>query len=104
MGDRLPEQTPRAAIPSPAVAACSEAEAIEILETEEDVLPVATEDSWEEPQFINLLPKVKAVSSPAPHRPTFAGQNSVGYKQRAEACQKASVDMAPFFHEAIKIK
>lgn len=44
MGDRLPEQTPRAANPSPAVAACSEAEAIEVLETEEDVLPMATED------------------------------------------------------------
>ncbi|XP_066473158.1 rhomboid-related protein 3 [Tiliqua scincoides] len=45
MGDRLPEQTPRAAAnPSPAVAACSEAEAIEVLETD-DVLPMATEDN-----------------------------------------------------------
>ncbi|XP_053155909.1 rhomboid-related protein 3 isoform X1 [Hemicordylus capensis] len=42
MGDRLPEQT--RANPSPAVAASSEAEAIEVLETE-DVLPMATEDN-----------------------------------------------------------
>lgn len=43
MGDRLPEQNRVTVNPSPAVAASSEAEAIEVLETE-DVLPMSTED------------------------------------------------------------
>lgn len=43
MGDGLPEPA-RAAKPSPAVAACSEAEAIEILESAEEGMPGAAED------------------------------------------------------------
>lgn len=43
MGDGLPEPA-RAAKPSPAVAACSEAEAIEVLESAEEGFPGAAED------------------------------------------------------------
>uniref|UniRef100_A0ACB8ENX9 Uncharacterized protein n=1 Tax=Sphaerodactylus townsendi TaxID=933632 RepID=A0ACB8ENX9_9SAUR len=61
MGDRLPE--PTRANPSPAVAASAEAEAIEVLETE-DVLPMATEDEDERKGIskASLLLRVLAVN------------------------------------------
>ncbi|XP_053231182.1 rhomboid-related protein 3 isoform X5 [Podarcis muralis] len=68
MGDRLPE--PSRANPSPAVAACSEAEAIEVLESE-DVLPMATEDNHrvgrnQSPSTPTCCPKAKLPSHQPP--------------------------------------
>ncbi|XP_032994652.1 rhomboid-related protein 3 isoform X3 [Lacerta agilis] len=68
MGDRLPE--PSRANPSPAVAACSEAEAIEVLESE-DVLPMATEDNHrvgrnQSPSTPSCCPKAKLPSHQPP--------------------------------------